>query len=67
MSWSTFEEVGKLREAARGCAFKVRLDLNGLAYVFPDGWRVDAKHLTERSIKAITSWLTVLWMVRTKK
>lgn len=67
MSWSTFQEVGKLREVVARCNFGVKLDLNGLAFVFPDGWRIDAQHLKERSIEAIVSWLTVLWTIRTKK
>lgn len=67
MSWSTFEEIGHLREAAKGCAFKVRLDISKMAYIFPDGWRIDAHRLKERSIEAIVSWLTVLWTIRTKK
>lgn len=67
MSWSTFEEIGHLREAAEGCAFKVKLDISKMAYIFPDGWSIKAEHLKERSVKAITSWLTVLWRIRIKK
>lgn len=64
MSWSTFEEIGHLREAAEGCKFAVKLDISKMDYIFPDGWRVSAKKYTERSIKAIISWLTVLWTIR---
>ena len=63
-SWTTFEQIGNLKTAAEQCKFKVRFDLREMAYIFSDGWKVDAKHLVERSVKAITSWLTVLWTIR---
>lgn len=64
MSWTTFQEIGKLKEAAEGCKFEVKLDIKKMDYIFPDGWRVNARHLIERSISAIISWLTVLWTIR---
>lgn len=65
MSWTTFKEIGKLKEATRKAKCNVRLDLSdGVKYIFPDGWRIDAKHHAERSIDAIAGWLDMLWVIR---
>lgn len=63
MSWSTFKEIGKLREAAQESVGKPKLVIDGgLYYRFPDGMLIDAFHLKDRSTKAITGWLNVLWI-----
>lgn len=65
MSWTSFEQVGKIREASKKVDKKMRVDLDkGVNVVFPDGWKINAQHLVERSEKAITGWLTVLWTIR---
>ena len=65
MSWTTFQEIGKLKEATEACEFKAKVDLSdGIKVVFPDGWKIKAEHLMARSTNAITDWLTVLWTIR---
>lgn len=66
MSWTTFQEIGKLREAAKDSVckdIKIVID-NGIYYTFPDGMKINATNLKERSQKAITGWLNVLWTIR---
>ena len=68
MSWTTFQEVGKLREAAKESKCGAKVDLsNGVHFVFPDGWKIEAKHHADRAVSVIAGWLDMLWTIRTGK